>query len=263
MIQAFIVSFLGETTADDWSQRRAAPPPWAELEFDNIILTVPSKAVRDLEQVDELAKVWNNIMKTIAELATTPLKFPRKERIVIDVQISRGKHVRVRSNNSQLTQISSHHPHGSTKVFIQGLLDKQARCMPAIPSWDRLPQPTSSPTPKRLKGAFGVPFMSWDTTKRGAAGNSDHTPMSVFATCGQCMCTRNCWELREQRYQAVLEVFWNSECYCLMLCGVGSWGTDSREETSSDKEICCRRQETERLGCLDSSGDLPAGETPA
>ncbi|TNN01335.1 hypothetical protein fugu_010717 [Takifugu bimaculatus] len=80
----------GVTTADDWSQRRAAPSPWAELEFDNIILTVPSKAVRDLEQVDELAQVWNNIMKTVAELAATPLKFPRKERIVIDVQISHG-----------------------------------------------------------------------------------------------------------------------------------------------------------------------------
>lgn len=98
-----LIPFLGVTTADDWSQRRAAPSPWAELEFDNIILTVPSKAVRDLEQVDELAQVWNNIMETVAELTATPLKFPRKERIVIDVQISIGKRVRVRSNKSQLT----------------------------------------------------------------------------------------------------------------------------------------------------------------
>lgn len=91
------------TTADDWSQRRAAPSPWAELEFDNITLTVPSNAVRDLERLDELAQLWNNTMKTIADLAATPLKFPRKERIVTDVQISHGKHVRVRSNKSQLT----------------------------------------------------------------------------------------------------------------------------------------------------------------
>lgn len=82
------------TTADDWSRRRAAPAPWAELEFDNIILTVPSNAVRDLERVDDLAQLWNNTMKTVAELATTPLKFPRKERIVTDVQISHGKRVR-------------------------------------------------------------------------------------------------------------------------------------------------------------------------
>lgn len=80
------------TTVCDWSQLRAAPSPWAELEFDNIILTVPSNAVRGLEQVNELAQLWNNLMKTVAELAAIPLKFPRKERIVIDVQICYGKY---------------------------------------------------------------------------------------------------------------------------------------------------------------------------
>lgn len=88
-------SLSGVTSASDWAQLRAAPAPWAELEFDNIILTVPSNVVRDLEQADELAKVWNNIMKAVAELATIPLKFPRKERIVTDVQISHGKDSRV------------------------------------------------------------------------------------------------------------------------------------------------------------------------
>lgn len=34
-------------------------------------------------------------MNSVAELATIPLKFPRKERIVIDVQISNGKYIRV------------------------------------------------------------------------------------------------------------------------------------------------------------------------
>lgn len=80
------------TTASDWSQLRKAQSPWAELEFDNIILTVPSNVVRDLEQIDELAKIWNNTMKSVAELAAIPLKFPRKERIVTDVQISHGKY---------------------------------------------------------------------------------------------------------------------------------------------------------------------------
>lgn len=115
---AFLVSFSGVTTAEDWSRRRAAQAPWAELEFDNIVLTVPSNAVRDLEKVEELARLWNNIMKSVAELATTPLKFPRKERIVTDVQISHGKHVGAGSNQSPLTYIMSHRPHGSTKVFI-------------------------------------------------------------------------------------------------------------------------------------------------
>lgn len=58
-------------------------------------------------------------------------------------------------------------------------------------------------------------------------------------------------------------MFYCSECDCLMLCGVGSWRPDSREEKSSDEEVRCKRQETGGLECLDSSGDLPAGETPA
>ncbi|XP_039987703.1 TRPM8 channel-associated factor homolog isoform X2 [Xiphias gladius] len=76
------------TKAADWSLLRTAPSPWAELEFDNIILTVPSDFVRDLERPDELAAHWDAIMRGIADLAVIPPKFPRKERIVADVQIS-------------------------------------------------------------------------------------------------------------------------------------------------------------------------------
>ncbi|KAM4589948.1 TRPM8 channel-associated factor homolog isoform 1-T2 [Fundulus diaphanus] len=78
------------TTEADWSLLRMAPSPWAELEFDNIILTVPSEAIRQLEHPDELAVFWNDIMKAIADLAAKPHKFPRKERFVADVQISYG-----------------------------------------------------------------------------------------------------------------------------------------------------------------------------
>uniref|UniRef100_A0A3Q2FYT3 TRPM8 channel-associated factor homolog n=1 Tax=Cyprinodon variegatus TaxID=28743 RepID=A0A3Q2FYT3_CYPVA len=80
----------GVTTNTDWSLLRSAPSPWAELEFDNIILTVPSDAVRELENPDELAAFWNDIMKAIADLAAKPHKFPRKERFVADIQISHG-----------------------------------------------------------------------------------------------------------------------------------------------------------------------------
>ncbi|XP_076590440.1 TRPM8 channel-associated factor homolog [Chaetodon auriga] len=80
----------GVTTAADWSPLRTAPSPWAELEFDNIILTVPSDVVRDLEHPDELAALWNDMMRGVADLAVIPRKFPRKERIVADVQISHG-----------------------------------------------------------------------------------------------------------------------------------------------------------------------------
>ncbi|KAM3616939.1 uncharacterized protein V6R79_026447 [Siganus canaliculatus] len=78
----------GVTTAAEWTQLRTAPSPWAELEFDNIILTVQSEHVRKLERPDELAVLWNDIMESVADLAAN--KFSRKERIVIDVQISHG-----------------------------------------------------------------------------------------------------------------------------------------------------------------------------
>ncbi|XP_059188203.1 TRPM8 channel-associated factor homolog [Centropristis striata] len=80
----------GVTTPAEWSLLRTAPSPWAELEFENIILTVPSDAVHDLERPDELAALWDKMMRAIADLAAIPHKFPRKERFVADVQISHG-----------------------------------------------------------------------------------------------------------------------------------------------------------------------------
>uniref|UniRef100_A0A4W6DSG2 Peptidase M60 domain-containing protein n=1 Tax=Lates calcarifer TaxID=8187 RepID=A0A4W6DSG2_LATCA len=80
----------GVTTAADWSLLRTAPAPWGELEFDNIILTVPSDVVRDLERPDELASHWDAIMRAVADLSAIPQIFPRKERFVTDVQISHG-----------------------------------------------------------------------------------------------------------------------------------------------------------------------------
>lgn len=80
----------GATPLNDWALLRSAPSPWAELEFDNIILTVPSRIVSDLERPDEVALLWNSIMKGIADLAAIPEKFARKERFVADVQISHG-----------------------------------------------------------------------------------------------------------------------------------------------------------------------------
>ncbi|XP_068562982.1 TRPM8 channel-associated factor homolog [Cebidichthys violaceus] len=80
----------GVTTAAEWTLLRTSPSPWAELEFENIILTVPSDAIRSLDQPDKLAAHWDEIMRAIADLAAKPHKFPRKERFVADVQISHG-----------------------------------------------------------------------------------------------------------------------------------------------------------------------------
>ncbi|XP_023689294.1 TRPM8 channel-associated factor homolog [Paramormyrops kingsleyae] len=81
----------GKTTVAEWvGGLRAAPAPWAELEFDNIILTMKSKMVQDLDRPDEVAVLWDSIMKGVADLASIPAKLPRKERFVADVQISHG-----------------------------------------------------------------------------------------------------------------------------------------------------------------------------
>ncbi|XP_017286108.2 TRPM8 channel-associated factor homolog [Kryptolebias marmoratus] len=80
----------GVTKAEDWSLIREAPAPWAEFEFENIILTVPSAVIRELDFPLEVERLWNDIMKGVADLAAIPNKFIRKERIVADVQISAG-----------------------------------------------------------------------------------------------------------------------------------------------------------------------------
>ncbi|XP_054650200.1 TRPM8 channel-associated factor homolog isoform X2 [Dunckerocampus dactyliophorus] len=80
----------GVTTPAEWSVLRTAPSPWAELEFENVVLTLPSDVVRNVDRPDLLATLWDRIMKSIADLAAKPQKFSRKERFVADVQISHG-----------------------------------------------------------------------------------------------------------------------------------------------------------------------------
>uniref|UniRef100_A0A1B8Y3L9 Peptidase M60 domain-containing protein n=1 Tax=Xenopus tropicalis TaxID=8364 RepID=A0A1B8Y3L9_XENTR len=81
----------GKTSLDSWLHSiRQLPAPWAELVTENIILTVPSDAVRSLKNPEALLSLWDRIMAAIADLAAKPKKFPRPERIVADVQISAG-----------------------------------------------------------------------------------------------------------------------------------------------------------------------------
>ncbi|XP_055052030.2 TRPM8 channel-associated factor homolog [Misgurnus anguillicaudatus] len=81
----------GETSVADWvGGIRQAPAPWAELEFENIIITLESSVIRSLDRPDVVAKIWDSIMRGIADLAAIPQKFPRKERFVADIQISSG-----------------------------------------------------------------------------------------------------------------------------------------------------------------------------
>ncbi|KAI4898008.1 hypothetical protein NFI96_017492 [Prochilodus magdalenae] len=81
----------GETRVSDWvAEIRKAPAPWAELEFENLIITMPSEVIRHLDHPDKVASLWDSIMRSVADLAAKPAKFTRKERFVADVQISAG-----------------------------------------------------------------------------------------------------------------------------------------------------------------------------
>ena len=59
---------LGKTSLDDWKDRiRNNPAPWAELETNKIILSVPSGEIRQLDNPDELMALWNKILDAEAE----------------------------------------------------------------------------------------------------------------------------------------------------------------------------------------------------
>ena len=60
---------LGGTEDAEWVETgRFAPGPWAELETDELVITVPSETVRDLENPAELMAHWNRIHDAMHEL---------------------------------------------------------------------------------------------------------------------------------------------------------------------------------------------------
>lgn len=80
----------GQTTNDQWLKSRTEPGPWAEIEGDRIIHTVPSEWVRTLDDPGRVAEFWDKVTDACADLAQIPVERRTKERIVADVQISVG-----------------------------------------------------------------------------------------------------------------------------------------------------------------------------
>ena len=82
---------LGRTSNEEWQQTlRNHPAPWAEFETSKLIITVPSKHIRTLDDPKALMTWWNRMMDGCADLAAIPHKRARPERYVADVQISAG-----------------------------------------------------------------------------------------------------------------------------------------------------------------------------
>ncbi len=82
---------LGKTDAKEWRERiRGAPGPWAELGTGKVIVTVPSRLVRGLDDPAALMEVWDKVLDAAADLAVIPHERERPQRYVADVQISAG-----------------------------------------------------------------------------------------------------------------------------------------------------------------------------
>ncbi|MBC8139461.1 MAG: hypothetical protein H8F28_26585 [Fibrella sp.] len=81
----------GKTDLDAWRRTtRHAPGPWAELQGDRCVLTVPSSVVRDLDDPDALMSYWDAVMDAAADLYAIPRERRRQERYCVDRQISAG-----------------------------------------------------------------------------------------------------------------------------------------------------------------------------
>ncbi len=82
---------LDETDLESWrSSIRHLPGPWAELETKKVILTLPSKEVRGLDDPKGVMEFWDQVMDCCADLAARPRERSRPERYVTDIQISAG-----------------------------------------------------------------------------------------------------------------------------------------------------------------------------
>ncbi|MDF1798773.1 MAG: M60 family metallopeptidase [Planctomycetota bacterium] len=90
-IEAPFFDLDDEASRADWERRRGAPAPWGELACDGVILTLPSGALRHLEDPTELMTFWSRAMAHYPDLLGEPLHATgRPERLVEDLQISAG-----------------------------------------------------------------------------------------------------------------------------------------------------------------------------
>ena len=81
----------GRTDVEAWRKAiRRRPAPWAELATSKVILTVPSGAVRKLDDPAKLMNFWDDVLDACAELAARPKRRRRPERYVCDVQLVAG-----------------------------------------------------------------------------------------------------------------------------------------------------------------------------
>lgn len=80
---------LGKTSLEDWiSKIRDYPAEYGEIEGEELVLTVESKHLRNLENPEEIAVFWDKIQAENRKLADWKKGKPHKMRIVFDRQFS-------------------------------------------------------------------------------------------------------------------------------------------------------------------------------
>lgn len=81
----------GRDSLEAWrSSIRHQPAPWAELESDKVILTIPSSEIRTLDDPATLLAFWDKIADQDAQLTGIPAKRRSAERFCADVQLCAG-----------------------------------------------------------------------------------------------------------------------------------------------------------------------------
>lgn len=82
---------VGRDSLDVWRATiRNHPAPWAELESDKVILTVPSSEIRALDDPAALLAFWDTIADQDAKLTAIPAARRSPERFCADVQLCAG-----------------------------------------------------------------------------------------------------------------------------------------------------------------------------
>jgi hypothetical protein len=91
----------GKNNNKEWTSKlRNSPAPWGELEIPNYLtITVPSSAMRKLDDIEGLAAFYDKMVKAIVELSGTKIMI-RHERIVYDITIG-GKFEKLHVGLSQ------------------------------------------------------------------------------------------------------------------------------------------------------------------
>ncbi|MCB9683205.1 MAG: hypothetical protein H6733_17195 [Alphaproteobacteria bacterium] len=81
----------GTSTNATWvGSERGRPAPWGELVGDRVVLTLPSDVLATIGDAQGLVDYWDAVLDAEADLAAIDRDRVRKERLVVDRQISAG-----------------------------------------------------------------------------------------------------------------------------------------------------------------------------